>query len=188
MLNEIAMYFLSAIILGIGCVSLLKQKVSATNEKGEEISVEVPFFGKLQTNFPAAAFVFIGAALAAFTFDKSCQLTDDWTISGEFKPPDESMRIDWDCGVITLLPPKLISSLKPNGEFEIIGSIRKGIKFEDVVQQISYCNWCGDNFFDAKILTRDEHEKYMKNVDSRLKTVESNMRIYKPIIVKSTQR
>lgn len=55
-----------ALVVGIaGTIFLFKQKV-VFNEQNEETSIELPFFGKLKTNSPAMAALFISAALAAF--------------------------------------------------------------------------------------------------------------------------
>jgi len=83
MFSEIAMYVLSALILALGGVSLFAQKVRKVDkETGEETIIELPFFGKLRTNYPALAFAFIGAAMAVFTLEKTLESSDQWVITG----------------------------------------------------------------------------------------------------------
>ena len=189
MFSEIAMYVLSALILGLGGVSLFTQKVSKVDkESGEEIIVELPFFGKLRTNYPAFAFAFIGAAMAVFTLEKTLESADadQWVIAGEFTAPD-SQAIDWTKGALILSPNKLTSSINPDGTFTIQGPIQRGCKFEDVVKQISYCNWCED-LYSGMILTGKEYKNYMNEENSILKEVGDNERVYRPVTVRMTPR
>lgn len=181
MSNEIAMYILSAIILALGAISLLTQKLRAVDQEGKEVIIELPFFGKLRTNYPAVAFAFIGAGLAAFTYAKTCELNDQWVINGQFTAP-ESGTIDWTKGSVMIRPAMLWPNINQDGTFEIQGSIRRGVKFEDVVEQITYSNWCGGKYT-ARIMTKEEYNKHKAGEPSNLQNVDSTMRVYKPMAV-----
>lgn len=187
MFSEIAMYVLSALILALGGVSLFAQKVRKVDkESGEETIIELPFFGKLRTNYPALAFAFIGAAMAVFTLEKTLESKDQWVITGEFTAPD-SQAIDWTDGALILSPSKLTPSINPDGGFTIQGLIQRGRKFEDVVKQISYCNWCGD-LYSGSISTEKEYKNYMNEKNSILEEVGDLERIYRPVTVRMTPR
>ena len=187
MFCEIAMYVLSALILALGGVSLFTQKVRKVDkETGEETIIELPFFGKLRTNYPALAFAFIGAGMAVFTLEKTVKSTNQWVITGEFTAP-ESRAIDWTNGALILSPSKLTPSINPDGTFRIQGLIQRGLKFEDVVKQISYCNWCGD-LYSGSIHTEKEYEDYMNEKNSILKEVRDLERIYRPVTVRMTPK
>jgi len=187
MLNEIAMYVLSALILALGGVSLFAQKVRKVDkETGEETIIELPFFGKLRTNYPALAFAFIGAAMAVFTLEKTLESTDQWVITGQFTAPD-SRAIDWTNGALILSPSKLTPSINPDGTFTIQGLIQRGRRFEDAVKQISYCNWCGD-LYSGSISTETEYQNYIHKKNSSLKKVGDLERIYWPVTVRMTLR
>ncbi len=187
MFNEVAMYVLSAIILALGAVSLFTQKVSTIDkETGAETTVELPFFGKLKTNIPALAFVFIGAGLAAFTYGKASALTDQWVINGQFTAP-ESGAIDWGKGSLLLAPSMLKSAISPDGTFEIQGSIRRGLEFEDVVDQISYGNAC-EGIYTIRIMPKQEYDNHKAGKPSNLENAGSRMRVYRPLPVISIQK
>lgn len=64
--------FILVISLGVamgGVWALIRQKV-IVNEQGEVTSVEIPFFGKLKTNYPSLVAIFFGIALAAFVWQR----------------------------------------------------------------------------------------------------------------------
>lgn len=182
MFNELAMYVLSALILALGGVSLFVQKVyKVDQETGEKIEIELPLLGKLKTNYPALAFAFIGAGLAVFTFNRTCELKDQWVISGQFKTPD-SGAIDWTKGVLTLYPKQFNHSLDPDGSFHIELNLPRGRKFEDVIGQISYFNWSRNAF--ADIMVDEEYQKFKKGDSTFLKTAAGTTRRYKPVEIK----
>jgi hypothetical protein len=182
MFNELAMYVLSALILALGGVSLFVQKVYKTDqETGEKIEIELPLLGKLKTNYPALAFAFIGAGLAVFTFNKTCELKDQWVISGQFKMPD-SGAIDWTKGVLTLYPKQFNPALEKDGSFHIELSIPKNRKFEDMFGQISYYNWARNIY--ADIMADDEYQKFKTGGSTLLKTAAGTTRRYKPVEVR----
>jgi len=187
MRNEMAMYVLSAVILALGAVSLFTQKFyKVDKETGTQIEVELPMLGKLKTNYPALAFGFIGAGLAAFTFQKSCELTDRWVITGKLNAP-ESTTVYWGNGALMLAPAMLKPNINPDGTFEIEGTIKRGVQFEDVVDQITYCNWC-TSYYSARIMTREEYGKYKAGQPSKLRSIGPTMRTYGPLQVDFTSR
>jgi hypothetical protein len=181
MLGELMMYVLSALILALGAVSLFVQKVyKVDQDTGEKIEIELPLLGKLKTNYPALAFAFLGAGLAAFTFNRTYEVTDQWVIFGQFKAPD-SGPIDWTKGALTLFPKPFDPQLEKDGSFNIELTIPRSRKFEDVVGQITYSNWSGN--VSAKILVDEEYQKFKKGDPTILKAAAGTTRRYKPVEV-----
>lgn len=56
-----------ALLLSV--VFLFKQK-TVVDQSGHVTEIEVPFFGKIKSNYPSVLIAFIGAALAAFTVNR----------------------------------------------------------------------------------------------------------------------
>jgi hypothetical protein len=81
-----------------------------------------------------------------------------------------------------LTPAKLKPYINPDGTFEIQGVIRRGVKFEDVVDQITYCNWCR-GYYNARIMTKEEYDKNEAGQPSKLRKMGPKMRDYGPIQV-----
>ncbi len=176
-----AMYVLSALVLALGGVSLFVQKVYADQETGTKIEVELPLLGKLRTNYPALAFVFIGAGMATFTFNRTFEVKDQWVISGSFKTAD-SRAIDWTKGVLTLYPRQANPILERDGSFHVELILPRSRKFEDEFGQISYFNWSGN--VSATIMVDEEYQKLKKGDATILKTAEGTTRRYGPVEVR----
>ena len=183
MVLEISMFILSFIIISLGGLCLILQKVyKVDTETGEQTTVDLPFFGKLSTNYPALAFVFIGAGLAFFTFNKTYMVTENWSISGQIKPPPGMEKVKWEGGKIHLSPPLIDWNVKVNGEFDISGILPKNKTFEDVVEQIAYEYQFKDGdattFVTAKILPVAEYDKYRNKERGLLVYANGNKRVY----------
>jgi hypothetical protein len=56
---------ISFVAVAGGVWALIAQKV-VVNESGEPTAIEVPVFGKMQTNYPSLVAVFLGVALAVY--------------------------------------------------------------------------------------------------------------------------
>jgi hypothetical protein len=189
MTGETALYGLSILIVLLGGVSLVMQKVyKVDGVTGEKTIIEVPFFGKLSTNYPAIAFVFIGAALASYTLNKTCDSDDSWIISGSLRAPNGEV-VNWERGSLRLSPKKFHMTVSPNGNFEIQGDIKKGHKFEEEVKQITYENGtCDGKVYGASIMVENEYNSFTKNENSLVEKAESYTRRYKTVDVDLTQR
>lgn len=184
MTGEMALYSLSALIIVIGGLSLILQKVyKVESENGDKTVIEVPLFGKMSTNYPALAFVFVGAALAAYTFGKTTETTDRWVISGSFRAP-QGETVQWERGNLRLSPKKFHMELSPDGRFEIQGDIPRGHGFEEEVKQITYehCS-CNGKFYGASILVEKEYNGYRENKESVIEHLDTTTRRYKPVDV-----
>ncbi len=179
---EIFLYGLSTLIVLLGGLSLVLQKVyKIDGRKGEKTIVELPLFGKLSTNYPAIAFVFIGVALAAYTLDKTWESPEKWFISGSFSAPKGEV-VNWQKGTLRLSPPFLEPSVDRDGSFTIVGDIKKGRMFEEVVKQIAYDNNSRDGkILSARIMVGSQYNSFLKKEESLIKEAEKNTRIYKPV-------
>lgn len=194
MVLEIGMFFLSLIIIALGGVSLILQKIyKVDTETGEQTTVDLPLLGKLSTNYPALAFVFIGAALAVFTYDKACSLTETWSVTGKLQPPPDVGQVNWDAGHIIVKIPFFNPGIEGSGDFSINAELPKTKTFEDLVHCIYYENQFDDGekttLVTATILPDQEYQKYRaNNPASLLDLAYSNKRVYKPIVAESHWR
>jgi hypothetical protein len=126
MFGETAMYILSFFIISLGGISLFIQKIYRLDEKGGQTVVDLPFIGRLTTNYPALGFVFIGAAMAIFTFSRtSVAGIETWFITGQFTAP-ASKNVDWQSGSIVVDPRIFRPTIYPNGTFQIEGPLERG--------------------------------------------------------------
>ena len=164
-----------------GAYHCLCKKYMRTREHGTKIKVELPLLGKLRTNYPALAFVFIGAGMALFAFNRTFEVKDQWVISGSFKTAD-SRAIDWTKGVLTLYPRQSNPILERDGSFHIELILPRSRKFEEEFGQISYFNWSGN--VSATILVDEEYQKFKKGDASFLKTGAGRTRRYGPVEVR----
>ena len=158
---------LLSIILGF--VALLSQKVYLDATTKQPTEVQIPFLGKIKSNYPALVFAFLGAALAFYAFQKSFPLPppplEDWTLTGSFKPP-EGKTIRWREGTLALLPlGPVTADVQPDtGRFQIHVKAPKGTPVENVLEAVdySYLNW------DWRIDLAKEWNA-LRNKDSRMK-------------------
>lgn len=189
MSGEMVLYGLSTLIVLLGGVSLVLQKVyKVDSATGEKTIVEIPVFGKLSTNYPAIVFVFIGAALATYTLNKTWETDDHWVVSGSFHTPNAEI-INWERGNLRISPKKYHMSVSPDGTFEIQGEIRKGRDFEEEVKQITYENCsCDGKVFGASIMAESEYNNFIKKEKSLVEGAGKNTRRYKAVEVNIARR
>jgi len=192
MFGEIAMYVLSALVLVLGGVSLFVQKIyKVEKETGEKTEIDLPFLGKLKTNYPALAFAFIGAVMGIYTFSKTLEVKsktlevkDQWKIIGQFKAPS-SVTVNWPAGVLSVFP-SFNYQIFPNGGFELYMNIPKRSKLEDIIEQISYNNRSTDTFISARIDVKKEYNSFINKESTNLEVSGDKSRKYKTIEVDVT--
>ena len=180
MLGQSAMYILSFFVISLGGISLFIQKIYKLDEKGGETVIELPFVGKLTTNYPALGFVFIGAAMAIFTFSRTNVAgAEKWFVTGQFTPP-RSKDVAWKSGVVSVDPKAFDTKILGDGTFTIEGDLKGGETFEDAVRQITYQN----EHFLGRILVQEAYDDYKKNLPtSILRSATDTGRSYKPVEV-----
>ena len=102
MSGTIFVYFISIFSIILGFIALLTQKIYIDPEtKKPTVDVEIKFLGKLKTNVPALAFVFLGIALAVFAYSRPKQV--DWTLQGQLID-EENKIVDFRTGTLKLIP------------------------------------------------------------------------------------
>jgi hypothetical protein len=181
MLGQAAMYILSLFVIILGGISLFIQKVYVDKDDGGKTVVELPFLGRLTTNYPALAFAFVGAAMAIYTFSRtSLGGVETWWVDGSFKGP--SQIGDWRDGLLSIEPKQLESNIMPDGTFVIHGIIEKGKTFEDMVKQITYIK----GPYIGRINVNEEYANYRKKRPTCLREPDSPnslRRSYNPVEV-----
>jgi hypothetical protein len=179
-------------------VALLTSRIyinTSTNGAAENAAteVDVPFFGKIKSNYPALALALLGVALAGYAVktdfdlqakqvdaDATSKAGDDrWVISGRLLSPDGE-RVDWSHGVFTLTYGSPDIQINPDGSFRIALAIRKGVSLEEYLQTIDY----SDNAMSTKIYPQQELKKFKLNDTSSLLENQTELtRAYKPMKV-----
>jgi hypothetical protein len=138
---------LAAFALGLGFFALLKQK-TYLDASGTVTSVEVPFVGKMHTNYPALLFVFIGFAFGylAYHFEvKTKEAREIWTattrytVEGRLKS-DENVT-DWLSTDVMIIPSSLThQEVDRAGQYRIVVEVPKWQSFGDWLGAISFQN------------------------------------------------
>ena len=154
----------SVLLIVLGFIALLTQKIYIDKETNEPTEVEVPIVGKIRTNYPALIFVFLGFSLAIVILERTSeQPQDEWTVRGRLSR-DDGAEINWREGSIMLHPIGIETTIKDNGEFDITYFLEKGTSFYDKIKYIVYSHEEGNFTFYPKA----EHEKYKNNDESTL--------------------
>ncbi len=127
-----------AVCLG-GIWALLRQKI-IVSEQGEITSVEIPFFGKIKTNYPSLIAIFLGIALAAFVWQR-------YTIEQEMMPliakitlqyPSSEIRKDVFLGIIPQEYHVFENGIVPNTSHDISIQVRKPGDLDDLLARRAY--------------------------------------------------
>lgn len=180
MLTQIIMYIISISSIALGFVALLKQKTYIDSKTKEPTEVELSFFGKIRTNYPALVFVFLGFAAALFTFQKSdIKEKVRWSIHGQMV--DTAHRIDdWREGEFKIMPENTSAVIDKNtGAYKIEMDIDKDQSFEDAVKCITYTHRLGI----IQFCPREEFQNKSNGKPSFLVGNTNPTRFYKPVLL-----
>jgi hypothetical protein len=178
--GEIMLYALAGFCFLLGFVALLVQKIYIDGTTNQPTEIELPLIGKLKTNFPALAFVLIGAFVACFTWSKTSELgQEQWVITGSFQaPPGKAVK--WEEGALALVPKSFEGAPEKGGGFQITAPIPKGKKFEEVFTELIYTNGA----FTGRINVVEEYKKRMATPQqSLIKSAGDNYRDYSTVLV-----
>lgn len=176
MINIFIMYGISSLLIILGFIALLTQKIYIDRETNQPTEIEIPFLGKLKTNVPAIVFVFLGFGLAFITFDKSFPPKQvDWNIKGSFENL-ENMDIDWTNGKVALIPTNMSGGVSDKGTFTITVKIDDGKTLEEVFEFIDFSH---DNA-STQINLRKEYENYTNSLETLIQDATKTTRIFKP--------
>ena len=156
----------------LGFAALLSQKIYLDPTTNQPTEVEVPFFGKIKSNYPALVFVFLGAALALYGFKQSYPPKKEmWNLEGFFTPP-QGRTVD-PAGTLELRGPDPIVVTNKidddkTGHFVILVNIPEGKSVEQVFETLNYTYSAGEAHIDLKdksfIDTSTAHQRIFKKV------------------------
>jgi hypothetical protein len=156
----------------LGFVALLSQKIYLDATTKEPTEVEVPFLGKIRSNYPALVFVFLGVALAFYAFQRSYPPKKEmWNLEGFFTPPD-GKTVD-RAGALELRGPDPIVVKNTidddkTGHFQIWVNIPEGKSVEQVFETLNYTYSDGSAYIDLKdkstVDKSMEHQRIFKKV------------------------
>lgn len=174
-------YGIAVLLVILGFMALLKQKTYLDPQTNSPIEVEVPFAGKLRTNYPALVFLFLGFALAFYAFHKTYPPPPvEWRIEGSFVTPDDT-EIEFSDGTLTLFPCDVTYGVGARGSFEITAKIRGDQSFEEAFQAIKFTH----DKANADIILKEEYRKYLSgDSTTQIENATKNMWVFKPITMK----
>jgi hypothetical protein len=173
---------LSVISVVLGFIALLTQKKYIDKATHEVTEIEVKGFGKMKTNIPALAFVFLGFALAFYVVfsalgggHRSAQ-EETWLIKGQFRSAD-SNRV-WLARNLSLEQSPIIPTMTPEtGEFTLEVPIPGERNFEDKYEYIAY----NDGKWSAQISTKNALKDYEQGSRTNLIDKGPKSRKYAPV-------
>jgi hypothetical protein len=168
---------LLSIILGF--IALLSQKIYLDPMTKQPTEVDIPFLGKLKSNYPALVFAFLGAALAFYAFQKSYPPPNvEWTLKGRFTHPD-GRPVDTS-GTLSLIPVAARNKIDPHGVYEVTVFVPKGKSIESVFEALDYSYSDGR----AQIDLKKEYSAWRNNKQaSKIKDATEHQRIFKDVPV-----
>jgi hypothetical protein len=179
------MYIISCLLVVLGFIALLLQKVYLDPKTDQpNVEVHVPFVGKMKTNFPSLAFLFLGVVMAIYAYTRPSKLDMplvDWQLIGNFEY-EGIEPIDFREGKLQIFPCGIKSFVSKAGQFQIEMKIEEGKSLEEEIQWIDYSHPRGS----TKIVLKKEYQKWENNDPACLIEVATeNSRIYKGLLIKN---
>ena len=176
-MDSLPMYIAAAIavlMIVLGFVALLKQKVYLDNETRQPVSFEIPFVGKMTANVPALAFVFLGFALAVYGIQKYAHKDVKWMITGTLKP--DKPVANWQGTHLRVFPIDIDAKVDAaTGRFSFELLIPEGRTFEDLVGMMYFdAAFGGNQLVPSSALEMHKHN----NADSMLASATDTTRDY----------
>ena len=182
MISVYLLFSVSFVLIVLGFIALLTQRTYLDSTTQTPVEIEVPVFGKLKANYPALAFVFLGAALAYAAFSNSFPpRLVDWKVTGSLKHP-ANKRIDWPRGHDLSLVPTIISEhVGDNGEFELVAKVEEGKQIEDAFELLVFNHPEGS----VQVPLREQYEAYRAKKPSLLSKATGHTRHYAQIPIET---
>ena len=168
---------IAILLIVLGFAALLKQKTYLDSATGTVTSVELPLLGKLQTNYPALVFVFLGVFLSFIVF--RADVRRDWVLTGYLKLPQaKRVKIDWKQTQVAVMPSDVWSeAVTEDGRYTIHASIPDGIPVEKIFDKINFTN----SSVSARFFLKDECNNYHSNREkSELENISGHTWTFKP--------
>lgn len=171
---------ISVLLILLGFIALLTQKIYIDSRTNTLTEVEIPLFGKMKTNFPALIFVFFGCVLIFFAVEKFNEKVP-WLITGSLQNVGEN-DIDWSKGSVSLFPCDIDNpEIGEKGNFRILAKIEKGKTFEDIIERVHFDHPDGASYV---LFPGKEYKKHSKRpLESLLEEYTYRTRLYKPLPV-----
>lgn len=137
------MYGIAGLLIFFGFVALLLQKTYVSDPNtGTASEIDLPFIGKLKTNYPALIFVFLGCALAYYAFGNR---THSWRISGTLGLPEDARgaqvggsEFNWSDGTFTAFPSNFTPHIERNGSFDLTVEVAGSGPLEDFIKELMF--------------------------------------------------
>jgi hypothetical protein len=157
-MNALIAYAIAALLILLGFAALLSQKIYVDSSTRTVTSVELPILGKLQTNYPALVFVFLGCSLSFAVFKVSFDVKREWTLTGSLKlPPDKHTKIDWKKTLVTITPSdEWADPVTAEGRYTIHAILPDGTPVEKAIDRLDFTNPIAS----AYILVGKERDRY----------------------------
>ncbi len=177
---------LSILATVLGFVALLTQRIYMDASTQKPVEFEIPLLGKMKSNYPALAFVFMGCFLAWYTMQSVLPLYEKpkmlWTVTGSFSDRRIS---DWRTrGKLILTPKDPDYDVDENGHFTIKIHIEKPKTFENIIDNITFTY---PDRPDVTIYPSREYDAYRSGQASRLDNAGDYTRTYKRIALPQFQ-
>lgn len=143
MSDLLMMYGIAILLIVCGFAALLLQKTYVNEDgAGTQTEIDLPFFGKLKTNYPALIFVLLGCAAAYYTFENRAR---EWVITGTLELPDDPELADlqgsgfsWNKGTFTTFPSKYAPRIDRDGSFELRIEVAGAGALENFIKELMY--------------------------------------------------
>lgn len=139
------MYLVSgigAILIILGFVALLTQRIYIDPQTNSPTEIEVPILGKMKSNYPALVFVFLGCVMVAMALYAYRESRTEWLIDGTMT--SKTPGLDWQSGQLAIFPSDIDTHIDPaTGKFSIKLAIQKNKSLEDVIERIQYSHPAG---------------------------------------------
>jgi hypothetical protein len=179
MLIVIIAFCLSALLIILGFVALLKQKTYLDSATLQPVQVEVPVFGKVKTNYPAVLFIVFGSVLAGVIFERAFPPRKvEWRLQGTLAHP-QNARIIWSVGTLTLMPSEITPSVNDQGRFEVTAFVEEGKSIEDIYETLDFTHPAGSVHIELK----DELKKKLRGEPSLISSTTEHTRTFKPLTI-----
>lgn len=172
------MYSISTLLIIFGFIALLTQKVYIDPNTNQPTEIQIPFFGKLKTNIPSIAFLFLGFMLAFITFAKSYHPEVKWEINGSVRNLGDK-DIDWSVADVILIPMVSRIEISDRGIFTGIAMIEEGKALQDAYTEIVISHPNAGKSFYLKTL----FDNYNEGKESLIEISEKQYVKFKPLPV-----
>jgi|GEM_PF-3496259 len=164
---------IATLLIVLGFIALLTQKVYLDSATQQPITIEVPFVGKMAANVPSLALVFFGFALAIYGIEHFSQKNVKWKITASLKP--DAPVSNWQGLRVSVFPVDTDVDLdRETGRFSFDMQIPDGQTFESVVSTV----FIDADFGAASLVPKDAMDLRNNKQQSMLTSTTDTTRVY----------